>query len=181
MASRRSRVRTPSAPPRSVMRFFVYILQSQSSGRFYIGQTKNLVERVAYHNAGYSLALKNRGPWTLIYYEEYPSRSEAVRRESQIKKQKNRRFIEQLVCVSRLHREGHGFEPRRLRHTHGSDAGIIRRVAEIRLVAGQSWRTHSVFSFGGRIRVCITTQNCSVFSCNPRNCSGVASGAATSK
>jgi putative endonuclease len=47
------------------------------------------------------LALKNRGPWTLVYSEEYLSRSEAVRRESQIKKQKNRRFIEQLVSASR--------------------------------------------------------------------------------
>src|SRR4029077_14846337 len=42
-------------------------------------------------------------------------------------------------------------------------------------------RTHSVSSLGGRIRVCITTQYCSVFSCNPRSCSGVAVGAATSK
>jgi putative endonuclease len=86
----------------SAMKFFVYILQSQTTGRYYyIGQTKNLTERVAYHNAGYSLALKNRGPWTLVYSEEYSSRSEAVRRESQIKKQKDRRFIEQLVGASR--------------------------------------------------------------------------------
>ena len=83
------------------MTFFVYILQSQSTGRYYIGQTKNLIERVAYHNAGYSLALRNRGPWTLVYSEESSSRSEAVRRESQIKKQKDRRFIEQLVSASR--------------------------------------------------------------------------------
>ena len=83
------------------MTFYVYILQSQSSGRYYIGQTKNLVERVAYHNAGHSVALKNRGQWTLVYSEEYPSRSEAVRRETQIKKQKDRRFIGRLVSASR--------------------------------------------------------------------------------
>jgi predicted GIY-YIG superfamily endonuclease len=33
------------------MPFSVYILQSQSSGRYYVGQTKNLDDRVAYHNA----------------------------------------------------------------------------------------------------------------------------------
>jgi len=83
------------------MKFFVYILRSQTTGRYYVGQTKNLHERVAYHNANYSKSLKNRGPWTLVHFEEYPSRSEAVRRETQIKKQKDRKYIEQLVCASR--------------------------------------------------------------------------------
>jgi len=81
--------------------FFVYILQSQSTGRFYIGQTKNLQERVAYHNANYSRALKNRGPWKLVYQEEYDTRSEAVRRERQIKSWKDRSLIERLVSASR--------------------------------------------------------------------------------
>jgi len=81
--------------------FFVYILQSQSTGRYYVGQTKDLPQRVAYHNANYSRALKNRGPWKLVYFEEFPSRGEAVRRELQIKRQKDRRFLEQLVSASR--------------------------------------------------------------------------------
>jgi len=41
--------------------------------------------------------------------------------------------------------------------------------------------THSVWSAGGRSNVCITTQYCSVFSRNPRSCSGLTLGAATSK
>ncbi|HXQ27486.1 MAG TPA: GIY-YIG nuclease family protein [Candidatus Acidoferrales bacterium] len=81
--------------------FFVYILQSQSTARFYVGQTKNLQERVIYHNANYSLALKNRGPWKLVYREEYGTRAEAVRRERQIKSWKDRSLIERLVSASR--------------------------------------------------------------------------------
>ncbi len=96
------------------MNFFVYILQSESSGRYYIGQTKDLEERVAYHNANYSRALKNRGPWKLIYYERYATRSEAVRREIYIKRQKDRRFIEELRSASRQDRESRGFESHRL-------------------------------------------------------------------
>ncbi len=72
------------------MPFFVYILESESSGRFYIGQTGDLAARLSYHNANYSLALKNRGPWKLVYKEEYPTRAEAVRRERQIKSWKDR-------------------------------------------------------------------------------------------
>ncbi len=101
MASRRSGVRTPSAPPILAMKFFVYILQSQSSGRYSDGQSKNLEQRVAYPNANYSKSLKNRGPWKLVHCEEFMTRGEAVRREIQIKKQKDRRYIERLVSASR--------------------------------------------------------------------------------
>ena len=91
----------PLGSTNSIMQFFVYILQSQLTGRYYVGQSKNVEERVAYHNANYSKSLKNRGPWKLIHVEKYPTRGEAVRREIQIKKQKDRRYIDQLVSASR--------------------------------------------------------------------------------
>jgi len=81
--------------------FFLYILRSTSSGRYYVGQTQNVEERVTYHNAGYSKALKNRGPWKLVYTEPYATRAEAVRREHQIKSWKDRSLIESLVRASR--------------------------------------------------------------------------------
>ena len=83
------------------MAYTVYVLQSQTTGRYYVGQTKILEARLAYHNANYSLPLRNRGPWILLHSEEYASRQEAVRREAYIKRQKDRRFIEQLVGASR--------------------------------------------------------------------------------
>jgi GIY-YIG catalytic domain len=55
--------------------FYLYILQSKATGRFYIGQTQDVSERVAYHNANYSKSLKNRGPWRLVYTEQYKTRS----------------------------------------------------------------------------------------------------------
>jgi putative endonuclease len=83
------------------MPFFVYILRSESTDRFYIGQTQNLEERLSYHNANYSKALKNRGPWKLIYQEPFLTRSEAVRRERQLKSWKDKIMIERLVSASR--------------------------------------------------------------------------------
>ncbi len=83
------------------MLFFVYILQSETTGRYYVGQTEHLRERVAYHNANYSRALKNRGPWQLVHFESYATRREAVARERSIKRQKDRRYIQQLVGASR--------------------------------------------------------------------------------
>ena len=91
------------------MAFYVYILQSEATGilqseatgRYYVGQTKDLQDRVAYHRANYSKALKNRGPWILVYSEKFETRGEAVRRERYIKRQKDRRFIEALRSASR--------------------------------------------------------------------------------
>jgi len=83
------------------MPFYVFILQSETTGRLYVGQTERLEERIAYRNAGYSLALRKRGPWKLIYSEANATRREAVRREQYIKRQKDRRFIRSLLSVSR--------------------------------------------------------------------------------
>ena len=91
----------PIGSTKVAVSFFVYILQSDSTGRYYIGQTKDLDVRLAYHNANYSIALKNRGPWKLVYSERCSSRCEAVRRERQIKRQKDREFIEALISASR--------------------------------------------------------------------------------
>ncbi len=83
------------------MTFYVYILQSQTSLRYYVGQTQDIDGRVAYHNANYSKSLKHRGPWRLVYIEKYETRAEAVRRERQIKPWKDRKMIQNLVGASR--------------------------------------------------------------------------------
>jgi putative endonuclease len=81
--------------------YYLYILQSETTGRFYIGQTQDVPERLAYHNANYSKSLKNRGPWNLVYTETFSTRSAAVRRERQIKSWKDHRMIEKLLSASR--------------------------------------------------------------------------------
>ena len=81
--------------------YYLYILQSDTTGRYYIGQTQDVPERLAYHNANYSKSLKNRGPWRLVYTEPFQTRSEAMTRECQIKSWKDRRMIEKLLSASR--------------------------------------------------------------------------------
>ncbi|MBZ5529049.1 MAG: GIY-YIG nuclease family protein [Acidobacteriia bacterium] len=83
------------------MSFHVYILQSQTTSRYYIGQTANVEERLAYHNANYSKSLRNRGPWQLVHREEFVTRSEVMKRERQLKSWKDRAMIERLVRASR--------------------------------------------------------------------------------
>ena len=76
--------------------FYVYILESLVNGSFYVGETKNLEDRLKRHNEGRSRFTSSKVPWKLVYFEEYKTRSEAMKREREIKNKKSRRFIEDL-------------------------------------------------------------------------------------
>ncbi len=84
------------------MNYFVYILQSEWDGSYYIGHTNNLEERVSRHNQGRSQYTKAKIPWKLIYHEVLNSKSEAMRREHEMKRKRSREYIGQLVRASRL-------------------------------------------------------------------------------
>lgn len=66
--------------------WFVYIISSASRGTLYTGMTNNPVERIAKHNAGKGARYTKVGaPWVLVYLEEVPTKSDALRREYAIK------------------------------------------------------------------------------------------------
>ena len=69
------------------MGYFVYILEC-SDNSLYTGYTDNLEKRVLTHNNLKSGAkyTKTRRPVVLKYFEKYKTKSEAMRRENQIKK-----------------------------------------------------------------------------------------------
>ena len=80
---------------------YVYILQSKSTGRFYVGSTSDLERRLAEHHRAHSLATRGRGPWVLVYQEEFPTLREARQRERQIKSWKSAKLIAQLVAQNK--------------------------------------------------------------------------------
>jgi len=77
--------------------FYTYILQSQKSGRYYVGHTENIPKRLLRHNNGQVLATRNKGPWALVYFENFNSRIEANQRELEIKSMKSKIYIEKLI------------------------------------------------------------------------------------
>ncbi len=74
-----------------------YILKSQSTGKFYIGSTLDLDQRLAEHHRGHSPYTRGRGPWTLAYSEHYATLPEARRRERKIKSWKSSRSVQELI------------------------------------------------------------------------------------
>ena len=68
--------------------FVVYILQSKENNRYYIGHCFDIKSRLERHNSGRVKSTKYGMPWKIIYTENYGSKSEAYKREMEIKKYK---------------------------------------------------------------------------------------------
>ena len=61
--------------------FFVYVLRSAKTGRFYTGHTADVAHRLGQHNEGITKSTRHERPWKLVHQEEFTTRAEATRRE----------------------------------------------------------------------------------------------------
>lgn len=70
----------------SKIKLFVYILRTRND-KLYIGQTNNLDSRVIRHKNGKGARFikGNDAFFDVVYFEEYSTRLEAMRREKQLK------------------------------------------------------------------------------------------------
>ena len=76
---------------------FCYILYSTKLDKYYVGSTPDMERRFTDHNRGKEKFTKPGIPWIMSYKETFETLPEARRRELQIKKQKSRKYIEQLI------------------------------------------------------------------------------------
>ena len=79
--------------------FHTYVLRSQRTGRYYIGSTDNLEQRLIYHNTNKTRYTRGKGPWYLAWSELHSSRSEVVKREREIKGWKSRPYMERMLNI----------------------------------------------------------------------------------
>jgi putative endonuclease len=77
--------------------YYTYIIYSESSDKYYIGHTHDLLLRLQRHNEGWTRSTKSGIPWQLVYNEEFETKSQAMKREYEIKHKKSRKFIEDLI------------------------------------------------------------------------------------
>ena len=81
------------------MPYYVYILQSKTTGRYYIGQTQNLERRIKEHNSGQTKSTKYGIPWVHKYTKEFATRKEAMHYEKQLKSMKSKKYLEELIAA----------------------------------------------------------------------------------
>ena len=78
--------------------YYVYILENPD-GKYYIGHTENLTDRLKRHNSNQVRSTKSKGPWKIVYNETYKTRNEAYARELQIKRYKSGESFRKLLMA----------------------------------------------------------------------------------
>jgi putative endonuclease len=78
--------------------FTVYVLYSPSFNKIYIGYTSNLNNRFLSHNElatkGHTIKFR---PWVIVYSEEVETKTEAIKRERQLKSANGRKFVWDII------------------------------------------------------------------------------------
>ena len=76
----------------------MYILYSKTIDSYYIGSTcDELSERLGKHNSNHKGFTGRANDWNVVFFEKYDAKSDALKREMQLKKWKNRKRIESLI------------------------------------------------------------------------------------
>ena len=85
---------TLRAPPRRIIKpmFNVYAIESLATKRTYIGHTKDLNERLKYHNSGYVKSTAKYRPWRVVALEKVENKEDARWLERSLKKSKGKRI-----------------------------------------------------------------------------------------
>ncbi len=77
---------------------YVYVLKSLKDDNLYIGLTSDLKNRLKEHNDGKTKSTKSRTPFKLIYYEAYNNKTDARKRELELKnKGQQREFLMERI------------------------------------------------------------------------------------
>jgi len=79
--------------------YYIYVLQSEKDGHFYVGYTKNLLKRMQEHHAGKVMTTNPRRPLKLIYWEGCLNQSDALKREKYLKTSWGKRYIKNRIQV----------------------------------------------------------------------------------
>lgn len=80
-------------PITTLTKWYVYLLSSQRTGKWYTGSTKSLQKRILSHNAGSNQSTKHGRPWKLIYCEISLNRDDARAREKYLKTAMGRKYL----------------------------------------------------------------------------------------
>ena len=81
------------------MSYFSYIIYSVNYNRFYKGHCEDLTERLNQHNHGHTISTKPFIPWKIVYFEEFETREEAIKRERYFKTAAGRRFLKNKITL----------------------------------------------------------------------------------
>ena len=79
------------------MKYYLYILKSQATDKYYTGISQNPHRRLEYHNTLEKGFTSRYRPWKIMFVKEYSSKEKAMLIEKKIKSWKNKKMIEKIL------------------------------------------------------------------------------------
>jgi putative endonuclease len=76
---------------------YVYILESLTDGRYYVGSTIDLENRLKHHLGGYTPSTKRLGKIKLVFSQKYNTIKEAMIIERKLKKLKRKDYLQKII------------------------------------------------------------------------------------
>ena len=79
------------------MEYYLYILESKSTGIHYTGISQNPHKRLGYHNSVEKGFTSRYRPWEIVFTKRYESKEAAMLVERKIKSWKSKKMIEKVI------------------------------------------------------------------------------------
>lgn len=77
--------------------YYTYVIKSVSHDFYYKGHCENLELRLKQHNSGMTESNRHYAPFQIVYFEEFPTREQAIKREKYFKSSAGRRFLKKVI------------------------------------------------------------------------------------
>jgi len=77
--------------------YYAYVLKSKNFEYFYKGHCSDLIKRLEQHNSGMTVSIRPYIPFEVVYFEEFESLNEAIKREKYFKSSHGRKFLKQKM------------------------------------------------------------------------------------
>lgn len=75
----------------------LYILQSETADRFYVGRSSNPERRLQHHNTTSTGFTARYRPWRLVFVEWFPTKHQAIAAEQLVKRWKSTKMTGYVV------------------------------------------------------------------------------------
>ena len=79
------------------MKHSLYILQSKSCGKYYVGISQNPEIRVQYHNTIEKGFTSRYRPWEIVFIKEFENKELAMEAERKLKSWKSKKMIKKVI------------------------------------------------------------------------------------
>ena len=76
---------------------YVYILESEKNGKYYIGSTIDYEARLKQHNSGNVTFTRSLRPWNVVFFQKYETVKKAREIEIKLKKFKSRIILNRII------------------------------------------------------------------------------------